>query len=323
MLAEATLLVALTVVHGPGAEACLTEPRLRRSVEKRLRRRVFVDDSQAQLRLAVTYAARGSEKEARIELSRVDGTATGIRTLVTSSHCSALDDSLSLSVALLVDQPPEPEPSVAPTESVVAPTTPAAPPSLPPPRSAPTPITIPADVAAPREPWHVALGVALQGSAGILPGVAPAVSVSLGIWPPLLVPIAFSAEAFTNRTAARDESSGARFRLMRVGIALCPRLLQGPSRDLALCFGQKVGWLRVDGFGFDHDLAEQRLTLALHVGAEARQRLFSTVSVRGALGAEVPAMRDRFVSAGRDATDLFRASPVGMVAQVGLEALIR
>ncbi len=322
MLAEATLLVALTVVHGVGAEACLAEPRLKKNVEKRLRRRVFVDPARAQLRLTVTYVARGAETEARIEMSRVDGAASGTRTLATSSHCSALDDSLSLSVALLVDQPPEPEPVEEPVVGSAAPALDApAPPVAP--RPMPAVITIPADVAAPREPWHVAVGAALQGSVGVLPGVAPALTLSIGVWPRQLVPVFLSGEGFTSRRIFRDETSGARFRLLRVGLSLCPRLTESADRSLALCFGQKVGWLRVDGFGFDHDLAERRLTFALHVGAEGRHRLFSTVSVRGAVGAEVPLVRDRFVSSGHDAADLFRASPVGLVAQVGVEALIR
>lgn len=166
MLAEASLLVALTVVHGPGAEACLAEPRLKRNVEKRLRRRVFVEPAQAQLRFAVTFLARGAETEARVEVTSIDGATRGARTLVTSSHCSSLDDSLSLSVALLVDQPPEPEPLPSPSDSAGA-SAPVTAPVPPPPRRSPTPITIPADVAAPREPGHLVVGGALQGNAGL------------------------------------------------------------------------------------------------------------------------------------------------------------
>lgn len=332
MLAEASLLVALTVQHGPGAEACLSEPRLRRSVERRLRRPVFTEPARAQLRFAVFYSSRGTETEARIDVSSADGTPRGTRTLVTSGHCSALDDSLALSVALLVDQPPEPEPerstSVAvptPTAAAPTPTTAAAPTTAAPAaprRSASTPITIPPDVAAPREPWHLAVGAALQGAWGVLPGIAPAGTLYVSVLPRHFVPLTLMGEAFANRSADRDPGSGARFRLLRVGLSLCPRLLDEQGLSVAWCFGQKIGWLRVDGFGFDHDLSERRLSYALHVGGEVRKRLFAPVSLRGYLGAELPVVRDSFVSSGRNAAELFQPSPVGVAAQIGVEAAL-
>src|SRR5258706_2877888 len=108
MLAEAALLAVLSVERGPGAEACLDESQLKRSVERRLKRSVFVSEADASLRLRVSFSAHDGELEARIELSNIDGTPRGTRSLVTTGHCSALDDSLALSVALLVDEPPEP-----------------------------------------------------------------------------------------------------------------------------------------------------------------------------------------------------------------------
>lgn len=318
MLAEAALLVALTVQHGVGAEACLGEPRLKRNVERRLRRRVFAEPAEAQLRFTVSYEQRGDRIEARVDVSSSDGTPRGSRSLVTEGHCSKLDDSLSLSVALLADQPPEPEPLLTPAPEAAPP--PPSPPPPPPLRVAPTAIVIPDDVSAPREPWHVAVGAAFQGTWGVLPGVTPGASVLVTVLPPHVMPLTVAGEMFTTRTAERDSSSGGRFRLLRVALSLCPRLLQRPGRDLALCFGQKVGWLRVDGFGFDHDLRERRLSYALHLGGEVRQQLFSLVSLRGSLGAELPIVRDRFVSSGRDAAELFRPSVVGFAAQLGLEA---
>lgn len=323
MLAEASLLVALTVQRGTGAEACLGDARLKRNVEKRLGRRVFADPSAAQLRFEVTYARRGTAIEARVDVSSSDGTPRGSRTLVAEGHCSRLDDALSLSVALLADQPPEPEPPptpVAPTETAPSPA--GAPPAPPPSRSLPTPIQVPDDVLAPREPWHVAVGAAVQGAWGALPGVAEGGSAYVSLLPPHVVPISLSGEAFASQSAMRDGRSGARFRLLRVGLSLCPPLLARAERELALCFGQKVGWLRVDGFGFDHDLSERRLTYALHAAVEARQRLFSPVSLRGSVGAEVPLVRDRFVSSGREATELFRPAAAAFTARIGLEATL-
>ena len=98
MLAEASMLIVLSVQRGEGTEACMSSAQLQKGVEKRLKRRVFVDAAHASLRLAVIFNKIGADSEARIELASIDGTPRGTRSLVTSGHCSALDDSLALSV---------------------------------------------------------------------------------------------------------------------------------------------------------------------------------------------------------------------------------
>jgi hypothetical protein len=317
MLAEASLLVALTVQHGNGAEGCLDAPRLKRSVERRLKRRVFVDDH-ADLRFVVTFEKHGDEVEARIDVSSSDGTARGSRSLVTANHCSALDDSLALSVALLVDQPPEPEPATAPPVVSAPAPTPAQPP-----RPKAKPITIPDDVAAPREPLHVMLGASAGAAWGVLPGIAPAFTLYLKLVPSQFLPITLQGEWFLPASAERNGGSGAHFYLSRAGLALCPTLSSNAARVIGLCFGQKLGFVEVEGFGFDHDREERRLTYALTAGGEGRLRLFAPVSVRAYLGGEVPVVRDRFTSGGRNASNLFETSPIAVAAEIGLEAALR
>jgi hypothetical protein len=328
MLAEASMLVVLSVQQGEGAEACMSSAQLQQGVEKRLKRKVFVDAAQASLRLAVLFSRTGADTEARIELASIDGTPRGTRSLVTSSHCSALDDSLALSVALLVDQPPDPEPDAVPPAAPIvageAPPPPTPPPPVAPPRPArpATPITIPADVVAAREPWHARFGAAAAAAWGVLPGVKPALALYLKLVPPHFLPILLQGEGFGPATAERDERSGARFRLFRAGLALCPALYESPVLSSSLCFGQKVGWLTVEGYGFDHDREERRLSFALSAGGEGRLRLFAPVSLRGYLGAEVPLARDRFTSGGRDPVRLFSPSPVAILGEIGLEVAL-
>lgn len=319
MLAEAALLVALSVQHAPGTESCMSAARLERGVERRLKRKVFVEAQRADLSFAVSFSKRGGELEARIVVSSIDGTPRGVRVLVTSSHCSALDDSLALSVALLVDQPPEPElpPEPAPVpeagRSALIPRPPAPP-------AAPRPIWIPPDVAAPREPWHASVGASAAAIWGALPGIAPGVAVFVTLRPRHFLPTILMGEAWRTATAERDAEAGARFRLLRAGIALCPALLEAAERGVNLCFGQKLGWLSVAGYGFDHDARERRLTFALSAGLEARLRLFSLFILRSYLGTEVPLVRDQFASGGPNPAKLFQPSPVAVDAQVGLEA---
>lgn len=327
MLAEAALLVALTVQQGRGAEACLQADSLKRGVEKRLKRRVFVEPAHASLRLVVTFSRQGADTEARIDLSSIDGTPRGTRSLVTSGHCSALDDSLALSVALLVDQPPDPEVAAEPKPPAAAEpaATPAAPsPAAPvvpsqPRRSGPTPITIPDEVAAPREPWRASFGAAAVAAWGVLPDITAGVALQLKLVPRYFLPILLQGEGFWPATAERDASSGARFRLFRAELALCPALHRGPRLALSVCAGQKVGWLSVEGYGFDHDQRDRRLVFSLLAGGEAKLRLVAPISLRGFLGAEVPLARDRFHSGGRNATQLFQASPIAFLGEIGLE----
>jgi hypothetical protein len=325
MLAEAALLAVLSVERGPGAEACVGDAQLKRSVERRLKRRVFVADSEASLRVRISFIAREPELEARIELSSIDGTPRGTRSLVTTGHCSALDDSLALSVALLVDEPPEPIPRKA-AEMAAEPTAPNGTSA----KSAPTPsptsrhgvISIPPEVAAPREPWHLRVGAAAKAAWGPLPGLRPAAVLALTLVPRNFVPIRLQGEAFSSANAERDASSGARFHLLRVGLALCPPLWEGSQGAVGLCVGQQLGWLNVEGYGFDHDLKEQRLGYSLTLGGEGRLRLFPPVSVRGYLGGEAALIRDRFGSGGRNASELFQPHVLAVVGEIGLEAAL-
>jgi hypothetical protein len=329
MLAEVPLLVALSVQQGSGAQACMGSEQLQRGVEKRLKRRVFVKPAEANLKLVIIFSRSGQQTEARIELSNIDGSPRGTRSLITSGHCSALDDSLALSVALLVDQPPDPEPESAP-----APSPPSTPPATTPATASPrpptevarrapaTPITIPPEVAAPREPWHASFGASGVAAWGILPAIRPALALYLKLVPRDFVPIAVQGEGFLPARAERDASSGARFHLFRAGLALCPSLHESAQVAAALCFGQKVGWLTVEGYGFDQDRTERRLNFALTAGGEGRLRLFAPVSLRGYLGVEVPLARDRFTSGGRNPSELFEPSPLAILGEIGLEAAL-
>jgi hypothetical protein len=318
MMAEAALLVALTVEHGSGTSACLEAAKLERAVERRLKRRVFVAAPQAQLTMRVVFARRADEMQARIELASADGTPRGTRTLVTENHCSTLDDSLALSVALLVDEPPDPEPPTSPEPAATPTPTASVASSKKPDRI----INIPEDVVAPREPWHARFGVSAAGAWGQLPGIRPVLALHLTLVPRGFWPVVLSGDAFWPKSAERDERSGARFELFRVGLAVCPALFDQPARSVAICVGQRIGWLSAQGYGFDRDQRERRLGYALSLGGEGRQRLFGPVSFRGYLGAEVPLVRDRFTSGGRNAAQLFQPSPVGLIGEIGLEAAL-
>lgn len=156
----------------------------------------------------------------------------------------------------------------------------------------------------------------------MLPGIRPEAALYFQLLPNHFYPVTLQGEAFGAADAERDTTSGARFHLYRVGLAACPEVVARPGQSLGVCVGQKLGFMQVNGFGFDRDRNERRLTYALTLGVEGRLRLFGPVSTRGYIGAEVPVVRDRFVSGGRSAASLFEPSPVALAAEIGLEAQI-
>jgi hypothetical protein len=111
-------------------------------------------------------------------------------------------------------------------------------------------------------------------------------------------------------------------RLLRSGLAICPPLAEHPEFGASICVGQKLGWITAAGYGFDHDHLDHRVTYSLSAGADARLRLFSPVSLRAYLGAEVPLTRDGFASTGDNAVQLFKPAPAAICGEMGLEVAL-
>jgi hypothetical protein len=310
--------VRLELVRGPGAEACVDAGRLERMVERRLGRRVFDTSPSAELELRVRLSA-GSGWKAVMNLSDSGG-LLGIRELSTAApHCSSLDDSVALVVALLVDTPPErPERTQVPAQPAfeskpgaeVRRTT----------TARPTRIVLPEDTFAGREPmrWDVrAGGIAVVG---ILPGIAPGFGLSAGLrwsrgpWIRLL------GELFP----ARDEglvagTSGASFSLVRAGAEVCAVSWKSSAVALEACMGQRVGRLRAAGFGFDANRETARFHYSLAAGGNAAIPLSPAFGIEVGLRAELPLLRDRFTARADEATEVkvFQGFPVGGIAAVG------
>src|SRR5688572_7710227 len=128
----------LDLVRTPGTESCIEKRGLERAVERRLRRKVFQEP--AGLLVEVRIARTEGNWIASIVLYDAHRRELGRRELDTAAEdCSALDASLALVLALLVDSPPEPQPE--PTEAPAA--TPTGAPKPPVPRPPPTPIVLP------------------------------------------------------------------------------------------------------------------------------------------------------------------------------------
>lgn len=319
---EPRLLVAtLTLEKGPGAERCVEAPELERAVEARLGRRVFGVRTPADLdvRLALERPRAG---EWRGELRLLDdaGNELGQREIVTKAKdCSALDASLALVVALLVDAPPNlpPERTNAPVPS--APSAEPAPPPPPPPPRKNTAIQLPRDTYAPREPWRFNAAIAASGAAGIAPRPLLGVAAAFGFRPPRGPEFRLAGEFFPAVSLEFQPERGAELTLLRVGLDVCPLEHEAGGVRLSGCAGQKVGWAHVSGFGFDRNVESDELYYAIDAAGSAWWFLTSALALELSVTLEVPLVRNAYVT-GTDSTgreELYRASPVAGSAQIG------
>jgi hypothetical protein len=193
---ERVLVAELAVEKAPGAERCIEKAALASAVETRLGRRVFDVRRPPDLDVKVRLGRpRPNEWRAELVLLDLNGNELGRRELVTKARdCSALDASIALVLALLVDAPPNlppPEPA-AESDSPAPPAEPApAPPQ--PPRPA-APLVLPSDTFAPREPGRVALSVSAATVVGVAPRPLFGAAVTLGFRPPRLLGFRVSGE---------------------------------------------------------------------------------------------------------------------------------
>jgi len=322
-----------------GVDQCIGARALERAVDFRLRRRAFRADQPATLSVTVVL---GKDPEAgwtaQIAVRDAAGALLGTRSIASPArHCSSLDDSLALVVALLVDDPPSPPtPAVAPaappaptnSESPNQPNAPtgdrAAPkPVAPSPIVETTRIALPPDTAAPREPWRLSVQASGALAFGLLPGVAPGVRGGVELTPPHGPAIELVGATFFTRRADRPSgAAGADFNASAFGLEICPLSYEGHALRWLACGGQSVGWVSVKSFGFDVDGSSSHLRYAL-LGSTALDFFLSQgFALRLAARGEVPLAREVFDYGARDGSEptLYEMSSVAAVLDVGFLA---
>jgi hypothetical protein len=325
----------LELVKAPGAEQCLDRQGLTRSVETRLQRRAFRADLPATLVVQIAIERKASGWSALLEMHDGSGAFLGRRSIVTQAEdCSALDDSLALVVALLVDSPPAP---VSPSNDAL-PTPPAAPNAAPqatraapsanaevkPPQSQETSsIHLPPDTPAPRAPWRFSLSAEGSGAIGMLPGFAPGIELGFGAKAPTLPEVRLFGGVYAQREQQSDRpgpDSGARFDFAYVGLELCPLERNLGALEWFVCAGQSLGRVRVASFGFDENLSSGHLSYALLLRSGVQLALASRLAARVGVRAELPVSRGVFSYGASDGSqrELFETWPVTAVLDLGL-----
>jgi len=292
------------------------------------------------VKIALTRDAAGWS--ASLTMRDGAGAFLGRRSLVTeAADCSALDDSLALVVALLVDSPPAPvaedsealpthdAPQTAPptAEQKSVPGEPPAPPAAAENASKEvahedaSAIRLPRDTHAPREPWRIQLAAEGVGAIGILPGFAPGIELGVGAKAPSLPELRLFAGWYGPREQRRaEQDAGARFDALYLGFEVCPFEAAHGIIEWTICAGQSVGRLRAAAFGFDENSTSDHLTYALLARGAVQLELSSHWAVRFGARAEVPLVRGVFRYGTPDGgqQDLYQPSPVAAVLDLGL-----
>lgn len=326
----------LEVIKGAGSERCLDGPSLSRAVESRLQRRAFRSDVPATLYVKIAVAHDAAGWSALLTMRDGTGAFLGRRSLVTeAADCSALDDSLALVVALLVDSPPapvaedeEPAPTGSPPSQAAPKNTPGEASSAPVPKlEAPEParhvasIRLPRDTPAAREPWRHQLAAEAVFALGILPGFAPGVELGFGAKAPRMPELRLFAGWFAPREQRRaDRDAGARFDALYLGLEVCPFEHLAGIAQWSFCAGQAVGRIRSAAFGFDENSTSNHLTYAILARGALQLGLSSHWSLRLGIRAELPLVRGSFRYGTPDGSqpELYQPSPVAAVLDLGL-----
>jgi hypothetical protein len=276
----------LELDSGEETSSCMTKRELERAVERRLRRKVFQEP--AELDVKVRFTRVEATWKVELALSDAQGRELGRRSLDTAANdCSALDASLALVVALLVDSPPEPPP---PAETPVSAEKPAVPPAPP-----VTSIEVPKETFAPREPWRFVPTLSVSGAYDRLPGFAFGPRAGIAFLPPHFPEFRVSVGALLpSEETHESEEYGARFWLIDALFELCPIAHSGPSGRISGCIGQSVGRLSVSGFGFDENDDEPGLDLVVTAGISSFFRIAGPFGGLIGLGAGFPLSRNTY-----------------------------
>ena len=285
-----------------GAESCAGTREVAEGAEKILQRSVFVSATQADLAIEgrVEKVKTGSGFKATLSVTDKDGKPQGTRELSTeSTDCHALDDQVSLAVALMVDPdavlspppkpPPEDEKDPPPEDK-----------KDPPPKQIEKVI-----VRVPEKPkeekedrWRGDVFAGFSLGFGWLPEVSPGAHVGASIDPPWFFPVEVTLKFFTPQTVEAPRDATILFYSFQGAALGCPVTYGGSVAEIRACGGLEGGFLVGDGEGFDtefQDVSAIRGQLGATVKGRVDFKIVSPLRLGLATGITVPFFRDEFV----------------------------
>ena len=295
-----------------GAESCIAGSALARSVEERLRRKVFVSASDADISVEGSIGpSPGSGFRAVLRVIGRDGAILGTREVETrSTSCDAIDRKLSLIVSVLIDpdagaeelvEPavvPAPQPTVVERERIVMVH------DRPPP---------------PDQKWRFDLTVAATGLAGLQPGVGPGIAPSLLLHPPRFWGVLIGGGLAASSTTDSVRGASAEVSLAHGVLAWCPLGATRGRLEAVACAGALVGALRSRGVGFDTTASNSSLVAGPLLSGRATLVLAGPLAAHMAVDLVVPfAHAEVGYRAPAGEGTLFRTASVAGIGELGI-----
>lgn len=284
--------------YAPERADCASSATLASAVEAHLQRQMFVRQPSADLDVKVAYAREPKHWVADIELKTAAGRPLGRRKLSSqASECSAMNESLALILALMVDL----------TRAEV--TT----------RSAPAVPGIATEVhvaepPAPASAWLAQLSLTGQLRLGQLPDLAAGAGLATVLrhrsgWGPRLGVAAWLP------SSEQDHSTraGARFSAYVAEIGLCRELQHAGRLELSLCTGSELGLLRGQGIGYQRSQTARTPLIDPYALAESTWWPTAHLGLQLGLSVTFPLIRDQFYATRSDGSEIALFKPAAVV----------
>jgi hypothetical protein len=287
---------------GPGTESCVSSQELQQLVEVQLGREVFARGetvATATLRVTLETAPKSKGFRALVRAER-EATTQGepeppARELVSESDCRALDEQLTLVVALLVDaemsRPPpppvDPEPPPPPPE-----------PEPPPQEAQPLgPVSAAPgwDAAQKNAPWRFELDLAGAVGIGVLPHVGGGGEFGFLAVPPGLPGLRVRAMVLTSAPAELTADASVGFLLGMGGVALCPEIASSTAVRLTGCLNVDAGVLHAKSQGLEEGQDSTRVVPMLGLAFRGTLKLGGPWLGVASAGVSLPTKVDRYV----------------------------
>ena len=312
---------SLSWVRLQGAENCIATNALAQAVESRLKRKVFVSASQADVSVegSVSQTKRGATPEWRAALNIRDarGNVIGTREIQRSgSTCSeALDESIVFVVSVMIDPDaalgktaPEPEPPTPP------------PPPPPPPQVIVQREEVVVQVEPP-DPWRFEASAGGTLSVGLLPSMGAGMTATVLLKPPAFWGVEFSGTYWargsvdSNRPGASSDVS-----LAYGGVALCPLHWEKGLFSYRGCAGFELGTMQSRGVGFPTPLSDEALVAHVFLPSRFGLRVAGPLVVSLGLSLIVPLVRAELSYRAPDGTNqaIYRPAPIAGATDLSL-----
>jgi hypothetical protein len=266
-----------TTIQWQGAPGCIGEEELRHRVEERLGKPVFAAPGDALLVIRGEARRRedGQGWTANVTALTPSSAVLGNRTLNSGEGCRALDEPLTLVVALMID------PLAVSSGELV-------------PAAVPVPATAPVPVPVVVRPWEFGTGVAGRVGAGVEPGVAGATELSFEAVPPGLPPLELSATLFSRNGLTAAPGASAEFSLATGGLRACPTVRGFARATLSACVGLELGEIHGRGLGFDANDSVTEPFFDLAAELRLKVRVHGGWFAQASAGPWLPLVRPRF-----------------------------